>query len=48
VGSLVAADRVLVPVQTEYYALEGLAGLLDTVKLIQRTLNPRLSVAGWS
>jgi chromosome partitioning protein len=46
VGSLVAADRVLVPVQTEYYALEGLAGLLDTIKLIQQTLNPRLSVAG--
>ncbi|MDQ6916016.1 MAG: AAA family ATPase [Actinomycetota bacterium] len=46
VGSLVAADRVLVPVQTEYYALEGLAGLLDTIKLIQGTLNPRLSVAG--
>jgi chromosome partitioning protein len=46
VAALVAADRVLVPVQTEYYALEGLAGLLDTVKLIQGTLNSRLSVAG--
>jgi len=46
VGALVAADRVLVPVQTEYYALEGLAGLLDTVKTIQRSLNPRLTVAG--
>jgi chromosome partitioning protein len=46
VAALVAADRVLVPVQTEYYALEGLAGLLDTVKLIQGTLNPRLTVAG--
>ena len=46
VGALVAADRVIVPVQTEYYALEGLAGLLDTVSRIQRELNPRLSVAG--
>jgi chromosome partitioning protein len=46
VAALVAADRILVPVQTEYYALEGLAGLLDTVKLVQQTLNPRLSVAG--
>ena len=46
VGALVAADRVLVPVQTEYYALEGLAGLLDTVKSIQRELNPRLTMAG--
>jgi chromosome partitioning protein len=46
VGALVAADRLLVPVQTEYYALEGLAGLLDTVREIQRAANPRLSVAG--
>ncbi len=46
VGALVAADRVLVPVQTEYYALEGLAGLLDTVQMIQRELNPKLTVAG--
>jgi chromosome partitioning protein len=46
VSALVAADRVLVPVQTEYYALEGLAGLLDTVKTIQRELNPRLTMAG--
>jgi chromosome partitioning protein len=46
VGALVAADRVLVPVQTEYYALEGLAGLLDTVKTIQRGANPRLTLAG--
>ena len=46
VGALVAADRVIVPVQTEYFALEGLAGLLDTVSLIQRELNPSLSIAG--
>jgi chromosome partitioning protein len=46
VNALVAADRVIVPVQTEYFALEGLAGLLDTLALIQRELNPRLSIAG--
>jgi chromosome partitioning protein len=46
VNALVAADRVIVPVQTEYFALEGLAGLLDTLRLIQRELNPRLAVAG--
>src|SRR5205085_6678399 len=46
VNALVAADRVLVPVQTEYFALEGLAGLLDTLSLMQRELNPRLVVSG--
>src|SRR3954451_10363611 len=46
VNALVAADRVIVPVQAEYYALEGMAGLLDTVSLIQREVNPRLTVAG--
>jgi chromosome partitioning protein len=45
-NALVAADRVIVPVQAEYFALEGLAGLLDTLTLIQRELNPRLTVAG--
>jgi chromosome partitioning protein len=46
VNALVAADRVIVPVQTEYFALEGLAGLLDTLSLVRRELNPRLTVAG--
>src|SRR5919205_427172 len=46
VNALVASERVIVPVQTEYFALEGLAGLLDTLQLIQRELNPRLTVAG--
>ncbi len=46
VNALVAADRVIVPVQTEYFALEGLAGLLDTLSLIRRELNSRLSIAG--
>jgi chromosome partitioning protein len=46
VCALVAADKVIVPVQTEYFALEGLAGLLDTLALVQRELNPRLTIAG--
>ena len=47
INALTAADRVIVPVQTEYFALEGLAGLLDTLALVQRELNPRLAVAGF-
>jgi chromosome partitioning protein len=46
VVALAAADRVIVPVQTEYFALEGLAGLLETVRTIRRELNPSLSMAG--
>ena len=46
VNALVAADRVLVPVQAEYLALEGLAQFLDTLGLIRRELNPTLVVAG--
>jgi chromosome partitioning protein len=46
VNALVAADKVLVPVQAEYFALEGLAGLLETLSLVQRELNPRLTIAG--
>jgi chromosome partitioning protein len=46
VCALASADRVIVPVQTEYFALEGLAGLLETLALVQRELNPRLTVAG--
>ena len=46
VNALVAADRVIVPVQAEYFALEGLAGLLETLSLVQRELNPRLTIAG--
>ncbi|MBA3327322.1 MAG: ParA family protein [Solirubrobacterales bacterium] len=46
VNGLAAAERVIVPVQTEYFALEGLAGLLDTLALVQRELNPRLTIAG--
>lgn len=46
VNALVAADRLIVPVQTEYLALEGMAQLMDTVSLIKRELNPGLKVAG--
>ena len=46
INALVAADRLIVPVQAEYFALEGLAGLLDTLALVQRDLNPRLTVSG--
>lgn len=46
INSLVAADTVLVPIQTEYYALEGLGHLLHTISLIHEHLNPRLSIEG--
>jgi len=46
INALVAADQVIVPVQTEYFALEGLAQVLETIALVQRELNPRLTVAG--
>jgi chromosome partitioning protein len=46
VNALAAADRVLVPVQAEYYALEGLAEILRSVELVKTRLNPRLGVAG--
>jgi chromosome partitioning protein len=46
VNALAAADRVLVPIQCEYYALEGLAQLLDSVERVRARLNPRLTVAG--
>ncbi|HEX5470113.1 MAG TPA: ParA family protein [Gaiellaceae bacterium] len=46
VNGLAAADRVLVPVQCEYYALEGLAQLLHSVELVRSRLNPRLALAG--
>lgn len=45
-NALVAADRVIVPVQAEYLALEGLVQFLDTLKLVQRELNPSLTMAG--
>ena len=46
VNALVAADRVIIPVQSEYYALQGLTGLLDTLQIVRRELNPKLMIAG--
>ena len=46
VNALAAADRVIVPVQTEYYALEGLAQLVQSINLIKTRLNPKLAIAG--
>jgi chromosome partitioning protein len=46
VNALVAADRVVVPVQAEYLALEGLVQFLDTLATIRRDLNPALDVSG--
>ena len=46
VNALAAADGVLVPVQAEYYALEGLAQLLESVELVRRRLNPPLAITG--
>jgi chromosome partitioning protein len=46
VNALTAADRVIVPVQAEYLALEGLVQFLETLGLIRRELNPRLQVSG--
>lgn len=46
VNALVAADSVLIPLQCEYYALEGLSSLTETLRMIRRTLNPTLDIEG--
>lgn len=46
VNALVAADSVLIPVQCEYYALEGITDLMTSIKLTKRTLNPSLEIQG--
>jgi chromosome partitioning protein len=46
VNALSAADSVLIPMQCEYYALEGLAALMNTVEQIQETVNPELQIEG--
>jgi chromosome partitioning protein len=46
VNSLTAADSVLIPIQCEYYALEGLSQLLNTIRLVQKHLNSQLSIEG--
>lgn len=46
VNALVAADSVVIPVQTEFFALEGLGKLLNTIKIVQSRLNPQLEIEG--
>ena len=46
VNTLTAADSVLIPIQCEYYALEGLGQLLNTIRLVQKHLNPNLRIEG--
>ncbi len=46
VNSLVAADSILIPVQCEYFALEGLGKLLNTIKIVQQKLHPELKIEG--
>jgi chromosome partitioning protein len=46
VNALTSANSVIIPVQTEYYALEGLGQLLETMKLVRSALNPHLSILG--
>ena len=46
INALVAADSILIPVQCEYYALEGLSSLLDTISQLQQSVNPNLKIEG--
>jgi chromosome partitioning protein len=46
INALVAADSVLIPIQCEYYALEGLTSLLETIDKMRRTVNPKLRIEG--
>ncbi|HEV2146547.1 MAG TPA: AAA family ATPase [Longimicrobiaceae bacterium] len=45
-NTLTAADAVLIPIQCEFYALEGLSQLLNTIRIVQKSLNPRLQIEG--
>lgn len=46
INGLTAADSILIPIQCEYYALEGLSQLLKTIRLVQKNLNPGLKIEG--
>ncbi len=46
INGLVASDEVVIPVQTEYYALEGLSQLLGTIELVRERLQPNLKICG--
>jgi chromosome partitioning protein len=45
-NALVAADHLIIPLQTEYYALEGIAGMMETVERLRGSLNPQLNILG--
>lgn len=45
-NALVAADHLIIPLQTEYYALEGIAGMMETVERMRASLNPKLHILG--
>ena len=47
VNALTAADAVIIPVQCEYFALEGISKLLNTIKIIKSKLNPKLEIEGF-
>ncbi len=46
INALAASDGVLIPIQSEYYALEGLSQLMNTIKLVKKALNPKLEIEG--
>ena len=46
-NALVAADSVLIPMQAEYFALEGVSELLDTIERLRQSFNPDLTIEGW-
>ena len=47
VNALVASDSVLIPVQCEYFALEGISKLLNTIRIVRQRLNPKLEIEGF-
>lgn len=46
INALAASDSIIIPIQSEYYALEGLGQLLNTIRLVQKHINPNLSISG--
>jgi chromosome partitioning protein len=46
INTLTAADSILIPIQCEYYALEGVSKLLNTIELVKKSLNPKLEIEG--
>ena len=47
INALSASNSVIIPIQCEFFALEGLAQLLNTVKLVRKTINPKLTIKGF-